>query len=48
MLIFEIVLLESSEVEINSLMRDGPKIVQVDGQKIVQADDNNFLTIGIW
>ena len=40
MLIFEIVLLESAEVEINSLMTDG--------QKIVQADGNNLLNIGIW
>ena len=40
MLIFEIVLLESSEVETNSLMTDG--------QKIIQTDLNNLLNIGIW
>ena len=48
MLIFEIVLLESSEVEINYLMTDGRKIVQTDGPKIVQADGNNLLNIGNW
>ena len=47
MLIFKIILLESSEVETNSLMTDGRKIVQTDGQKIVQADGNNLLNIGI-
>ena len=48
MLIFEIVLLESSEVETNYLVTDGRKIVQTDGQKIVQADGNNSLNISIW
>ena len=42
MLIFKIVLLES-EVETDSLMTDGRKIVQADGQKIVQTDGNNLL-----
>ena len=40
MLIFEIVLLESLEIETNSLMTDGRKIVLTDG--------NNLLNIGIW
>ena len=40
MLIIKIVLLESSEVETDSLMTDG--------RKIVQADGNNVLNIGIW
>jgi len=40
MLIFKIVLLESSEVETDYLMSDGRKIVQTDG--------NNLLNIGIW
>ena len=40
MLIFKIVLLESSEVETDYLLTDGRKIVQTDG--------NNFLNIGIW
>ena len=35
MLIFKIVLLESSEVETDYPMTDGRKIVQTDGQKIV-------------
>ena len=48
MLIFKIVLLESSEVETDYLMTDGRKIVQTDGQKIVQTDVNNLLNIGIW
>ena len=56
MLIFEIVLLESSEVETDYLMTDGGKIVQTDAQKIVhtgaqkivQTDGNNLLNIGIW
>ena len=34
MLFFKIVLLESSEVETDYLMRDGRKIVLADGQKI--------------
>ena len=38
MLIFKIVLLESSEVETDSQMTDGQKIVQTDGQKIVQTE----------
>jgi len=40
MLIFKIVLLESSEVETDYLMTDGRKIVQTDGK--------NLLNIGIW
>ena len=41
MLIFKIVLLESSEVETDYLMTDG--------RKIVQTDENNLLkNIGIW
>ena len=40
MLIFKIVLLESSEVETDYLLSDGRKIVQTDG--------NNLLNIGIW
>ena len=48
MLIFKIVLLESSEVETDYLMTDGRKIVQTDGQKIVQTNENNLLNIGIW
>ena len=40
MLIFKIVLLESSEVETDYLMTDGWKIVHTDG--------NNLLNIGIW
>ena len=48
MLIFKIVLLESSEVETDYLMTDGRKIVQTDEQKIVQADVNNFLNTSIW
>ena len=40
MLIFKIVLLESSEVETDYLMMDGLKIVQTDG--------NNLLNIGLW
>ena len=40
MLIFKIVLLESLEVETDSLMTDGHIIVQTDG--------NNLLNIGIW
>ena len=40
LLIFKIVLLESSEVEIDDLMTNGRKIVQTDG--------NNLLNIGIW
>ena len=40
MLIFKIVLLESSKVETDYLMTDGRKIVQTDG--------NNLLNIGIW
>ena len=48
MLILEIVLLESSEVETDYLMTDGRKIVQKDGQKIVETDGNNLLNIGIW
>ena len=39
MLIFKIVLLESSEVETDYLMTDGRKIVQTDG--------NNLLNIGM-
>ena len=42
MLIFKIVLLESSEVETDSLRTDGRKIMQADGQKIVQTDGNFF------
>ena len=38
MLIFKIVLLESSEVETDSLMIDGRKILQTKGQKIVQIE----------
>ena len=48
MLIFKIVLLESSEVETDYIMTDGRKIVQTDGQKIVQTDGNNLLNIDIW
>ena len=40
MLIFKIVLLESSKVETDYLMTDGRKIVQTGG--------NNLLNIGIW
>ena len=40
MLILKILLLDSSEVEANSLMTDGRKIIQTDGQ--------NLLNIGIW
>ena len=47
-LIFKIVLLESSEVETDSLMTDRRKIVQTDGQKIGQTDGNNLLNKGIW
>ena len=47
MLNFKIVLLESSEVETDSLMTDGRKILQTDGQNIVQTDGNNLLNIGI-
>ena len=38
MLIFEIVLLESSEVEINSLMTDGQKIALTDGHGVKNID----------
>ena len=49
MLIFKIVLLESSEVETDYLMTGGRKIAQTDGRKIVQTDGNNLLkNIGIW
>ena len=48
MLIFKIVLLESSEVEIDYILTNGRKIVQTDGQKIIQTDGNNLLNIGIW
>ena len=47
MIIFKIVLLESSEVETYYLMTDGRKFVQADGQKIVQTDGNNLLNLGI-
>ena len=40
MLYFKIVLLESSEVETDSLMTGG--------QKIAHTDGNNLLNIGIW
>ena len=40
MLIFKIVLLESSEVETDYLMTDRRKIVQTDG--------NNLLNISLW
>ena len=40
MLFFKIVLLESSEVETDSLMTDG--------RQIVQTNENNLLNIGIW
>ena len=42
MLIFKIVLLESSEVVTDNLMTDGQKIAQTDGQKIVQADETIY------
>ena len=48
MLIFKIVLLESSEVETDYLMTEGRKIAQTDGQKIVQTDRNNLINIGLW
>ena len=47
-LIFKIVLLESSGVEINDLMTNERKIVQTDGQKIIQTGGNNLLNINIW
>ena len=48
MLIFKVVLLESSEVETDPLITDGQEIAQTDGQKIVQTDGNKLLNIGIW
>ena len=48
MLIFKIVLLESSKVETDYLMTDACKIGQTDGQKIGQTDGNKLLNIGIW
>ena len=48
MLIFKIVLLESSEVKTDPLITDGQEIAKTDGQKIVQTDGNNLLNIGSW